>query len=107
MLGWNAEDWMGRHQTSIRGRGRDMVQFSMATSISNHWVEWNHAQHAAAVLVPCSSRKSVRPQQESTAVSLPEAKRSDIETAWQDRLKVLPPIRQAGSLYAGRGMQLA
>jgi hypothetical protein len=61
---------------------------------------------AAAVLVPCTSRKSVRPARDATAVSLESGYQCDVETAWRDRLAGLPLACPAGSLYSGRGMRL-
>lgn len=61
---------------------------------------------AAAVIVPCSSRKSARPDVCATAISLSKATQVDVETAWIERLRNLPRACNAGSLYAGRGVQL-
>lgn len=61
---------------------------------------------ATAVIVPCSSRKSARPNVYATAVSLSRASQGDVETTWTERLKSLPQSCEAGSLYAGRGVQL-
>ncbi|MBP2305983.1 hypothetical protein J2849_002383 [Azospirillum melinis] len=62
---------------------------------------------AKALLVPCASRKSVRPATSACAVSLTKAQQPDIETAWLDRLHKLPVQRPAGALYSGRGFHLA
>lgn len=61
---------------------------------------------AAAVLIPCSNRKSVRPDAKATAVALPRDIQVEVETAWRIRLAELPLACVAGALYAGRGIQL-
>jgi hypothetical protein len=68
-----------------------------------------HATQApiSALLVPCSSRKKVRPKAEAQAVSLPLSDQSCLETAWIERLNLLPTACQADGLYGGRGFQLA
>ncbi len=62
---------------------------------------------ANALLVPCTSRKSVRPAPEACAVSLPKTCQQGVETAWLSRLSTLPVRLPAGALYAGRGFHLA
>lgn len=61
----------------------------------------------SAVLVPCSSRKKVRPDRNAQAVSLPVSDQSCLETAWNKRLGLLPIACRADRLYGGRGFQLA
>ncbi len=60
-----------------------------------------------ALLVPCSSRKKVRPSLDAQAVSLPISDQSCLETAWIERLNSLPVACRTGDLYGGRGFQLA
>jgi hypothetical protein len=69
----------------------------------------SHATQGAicALLVPCSSRKKVRPSLSGQAVSLPISDQSRLETAWIERLNSLPIACRAGDLYGGRGFQLA
>lgn len=62
---------------------------------------------AAAVIVPCASRKLVPPINQARAVSLPHSAQSDLESAWLSRIRKLAPVRSAGTLYAGRGFRLA
>ncbi|WP_353646255.1 hypothetical protein [Mesorhizobium sp. WSM2239] len=62
---------------------------------------------AAAVLVPCASRKRLRPDSNASAVSLRRSDQSDLETAWLERLAKLPVACEAAELYGGRGFQLA
>jgi hypothetical protein len=62
---------------------------------------------AAAVIVPCTRRKFVRASDDGMAVSLPSGSQRQVETAWQELLRKLTPACPAGSLYAGRGFQLA
>lgn len=57
----------------------------------------------AAILAPCSNQKSVVPDDQSRAVLLKKASQSDLETAWLERLGVLPTACEAGDLYQGRG----
>lgn len=64
------------------------------------------SSRAAAVIVPCSSRKSTRPGLQTTAVSLPQGNQNEVETAWLERLKGAPQVCRAGSLYAGRAIRL-
>ena len=69
-----------------------------------------HATQAppiSALLVPCSSRKKVRPKSDAQAVSLPLSEQSYLETAWIERLNSLSTACQAEGLYGGRGFQLA
>jgi hypothetical protein len=47
---------------------------------------------ASAVLTPCSSRKSIRPALQGTAVSLPKAAQTILETAWHEHLSALEPV---------------
>ena len=61
----------------------------------------------SALLVPCSSRKRIRSDQISRAVSLPISRQSDLETAWLERVSALPIRCKARDLYGGRGFQLA
>jgi hypothetical protein len=61
----------------------------------------------AALIVSCTSRKTVQPQPEATAVSLPLSSQRDLENAWLARLKMLPVVCPAANLYAGRGFRLA
>lgn len=60
-----------------------------------------------ALLVPCSSRKKVRPGMGARAVSFPISDQSCLETAWIERLNSLPIACRADHLYGGRGFQLA
>ena len=62
---------------------------------------------AAAVLVNCTRRKSVRPSRESRAVSLPKSTQRGLETAWLNRVNGLIAVRPAGVLYSSRGFLLA
>ena len=64
------------------------------------------AKAVSALLVPCTSRKKVTPDQFSRAVSLNKSQQSDIETAWIKRLEKLPEQCEARKLYCGRGFQL-
>ncbi len=60
-----------------------------------------------AVISPCASRKSVRPDERSRAISLPISDQPALETAWLERLRGLEAVTSAKSLYAGRGFHLA
>src|SRR5689334_1723935 len=62
---------------------------------------------AAALLVPCASRKRVRPAEAATASSLPAAHQRVVQKAWQNKLGGLPAVCPAGELYAGRGALMA
>jgi hypothetical protein len=61
----------------------------------------------SALMVPCSSRKRIRSDRVSCAVSLPISQQSDLETAWLERVSELPKSCKAKDLYGGRGFQLA
>ena len=61
----------------------------------------------AAVLAPCASRKFIQPEPLATAVSLPKAAQSEVETAWIQVAADLPARRRASELYGGRGFGLA
>ncbi len=60
----------------------------------------------AAVIIPCSNRKRLRPTPEARAVSLHRATQVDLETAWLQRLDKLERVVTAGDLYSGRGALL-
>ncbi|MBP0496263.1 hypothetical protein [Roseomonas indoligenes] len=62
---------------------------------------------AAAVVVPCSGRKTARPRAEATAVSIPIGSQTELENAWIAGLQSLAPCVAAGQLYAGRNAKLA
>ncbi|RWL75145.1 MAG: hypothetical protein EOR69_32010 [Mesorhizobium sp.] len=62
---------------------------------------------AAAVLVPCASRKRLQPDRNASAVSLHRSDQTDLETAWLQQLRKLPVACEATELYGGRGFQLA
>jgi hypothetical protein len=71
-------------------------------------VESQHSrQLAAAVVAPCSGRKSVSPAHIARAISLPVAPQEDLESAWAARLADLDAAVPASRLYAGRGFRLA
>lgn len=59
------------------------------------------------MLVPCGSRKTIRPASEASAVSLPRQPQNSLETAWLERLSALPAAMRASQLYSGRGFFLA
>lgn len=61
----------------------------------------------AAILAPCASRKSIGPESNATAVSLPRGTQPFIETAWSCVLSGLPAQRRAADLYRGRGFGLS
>lgn len=61
----------------------------------------------AAIIAPCSARKSVVFDQGARAVSLPQASQAVIETAWRQRLSALPTSVVAGDFYRGRGFEAA
>lgn len=61
----------------------------------------------AAILVPCSSLKSQRPDREAQAISLPIGSQSEVETAWLQTLTHLKRSNRADNLYRGRGFRLA
>lgn len=60
----------------------------------------------AAVIMPCSSRKRHAPETASRAVSLTKARQGAVETAWLEKVALLPPVSKAGDLYGGRGASL-
>src|SRR5262249_20785811 len=60
-----------------------------------------------ALIVCCTSRKTIRPETEACAVSLPRSSQGELETAWLQRLRALPYACPAAELYAGRGFRLA
>ena len=60
----------------------------------------------AAVVIPCSSRKRLEPDQLARAVSLPRVPQGELETAWLDRLASLERPVAARDLYSGRGALL-
>ena len=62
---------------------------------------------AAAVVAPCSGRKSVSPAHVGRAISLPVAPQHDLESAWAARLANLESVVPVSRLYAGRGFRLA
>jgi len=76
----------------------------------NKWVSRNKhpdSRLAAAVLVNCTRRKTVRPSEEMRAVSLPICSQRDLETVWLDRVNKLAGVRPAGALYSSHGFRLA
>ena len=60
----------------------------------------------AAVMIPCSSRKRLKPDLPARAVSLPRASQCELETAWLSRLNALERPVAARELYSGRGVLL-
>ena len=60
----------------------------------------------AAILAPCARRKYIRPGPDATAVKLPRAEQSLVETAWAEAISRLPTQRKAADLYGGRGFGL-
>ena len=62
---------------------------------------------AAAIIVPCASRKHIAPSEIAGAVTLPRGAQGDIESAWRRRIDELPLACRADELYAGRGFKLA
>lgn len=70
-------------------------------------VEHRTVRGAAAVVVPCASRKALRSTSEARAVSLARSLQDAVETAWLDRVRKLDPACPAASLYCGRGSRLA
>ena len=87
----------------------------LATMKCNSRDNHKDAGLAAAVLVNCTRRKSVRPRRESRAVSLPKSTQRGLETAWINRVNGLSPcaaseafcILAAGFLLAQRTAQIA
>ena len=65
------------------------------------------ATQIAAVIAPCSARKSIAVDHSARAVSLPLASQSVLETAWRLRLSELPTRIAAGDFYRGRGFGAA
>ena len=61
----------------------------------------------SAVITVCSHRKTHRPTPAATAVSLPMDSQTSVQTAWIERIRTLPLVATAGTLYAGRGFGLA
>jgi len=61
----------------------------------------------AAVIAPCSSRKSLRPPTAARAMSLPSSRQAELEAAWSERLTTLETVGPARDLYSGRGFGLA
>lgn len=61
----------------------------------------------AAVLVSCSKRKTISAPASGRAVSLPRLNQKELETAWLERVRSLPPVISAGALYDGRGVRFA
>lgn len=60
----------------------------------------------ANIIIPCSSRKRLRPAPSARAVSLATAAQSDVETAWLRRIATLERPLAARDLYVGRGAVL-
>lgn len=60
----------------------------------------------ALIVIPCSSRKRLKPSLLARAVSLPRASQSELETAWLSRLNFLERPVAARDLYSGRGALL-
>lgn len=65
------------------------------------------ASQIAAVIAPCSARKSIVPDQSARAVSLPQASQPALETAWRLCLSELPTRIAASDFYRGRGFGAA
>lgn len=61
----------------------------------------------AAILVPCSSLKSVPASSAARAVLLSGDSQRAVETAWLQAIKTLEPASRAGNLYKGRGFHHA
>ena len=61
----------------------------------------------AAVIAPCSSRKTLEAPKQARAVSLPISSQATLETAWVARLKTFERVVAAQDLYSGRGAALA
>jgi hypothetical protein len=61
----------------------------------------------AAILVPCSSRKSALPGRDAQAISLLRDSQKRVETAWLRTLTDLRPTHRASDLYQGRGFRVA
>ena len=62
---------------------------------------------AAAIIVPCASRKCAPASEVAGAVMLPRGKQKDVESDWRRRVDELPAVCRADELYAGRGFKLA
>lgn len=65
------------------------------------------APSVAAVITVCTSRKTVHPQFDVTAVSLPVACQDVVVSAWLEGLKTRSAEAEVRDLYAGRGFGLA
>lgn len=63
--------------------------------------------HDAAVLAPCASRKFIRPNSAATAIALPNASQTAVETAWTEVVSGLIAQTAASELYGGRAFGLA
>ena len=61
----------------------------------------------AAVIAPCSSRKTLESPPQARAVSLAVSSQTTLETAWVARLKTFHRVVAAQDLYSGRGAALA
>lgn len=63
--------------------------------------------NSCAIIVPCGSRKKVKPSTSASAVNLPILPQIELETAWQNLLSEMPIATEVASLYSGRGFHLA
>src|SRR5438045_1405061 len=60
-----------------------------------------------AVLVPCSSSKTVEALAGARAASLPQGPQRSVEAAWLGQLRGLEGVRPARDLYDGRAFGIA
>jgi hypothetical protein len=63
-------------------------------------------EKVSAVIIPCSSRKRLKPEAWARAVSVPRMPQVEFETAWRLKLASLTRTLAAKDLYCGRGASL-
>lgn len=63
--------------------------------------------NVAAIVVPCSARKTIRPSDAQMAITVPPGRQNEVVDAWVAIIEDAAAVTPASSLYCGRNIHLA